>query len=256
MSKHNTNYASVKNYILLGNTMDTLKSQAKNIANQVRISCPAAFNAEKSGIAYVMKYIPPFDKHFDLLFRLQGIAAEEARFQDEYRGYILVDVSEYLQHEKEEWFDISLKFLHDRNELWKYIFLVDMNNVRAGNDMVAKILSLMYCRVQDLRETDDCMQKRFIREQCKALELPCDSGAYRLLEALAKEYPNDSLRTFLAELADRLGGEEKITAAMIRECAESADSVMRYTLPPTAYARFVKLVEDYLQKGSDYDEKL
>jgi len=122
---------AIKNYILLGNNIDDLKIRARNIATESKAQNPLLFNTNEAYVEYDMKYVAPFDKNFDMLFNIQGILAEKARFQDEYRGFIIFDVTKYLHHENEDWFDISLKFFHDQNNIWKYIFLVDISNVHV-----------------------------------------------------------------------------------------------------------------------------
>ena len=248
----------IGSYILLGNNIEDLKANAKKIAATVRKQCPASFNASEAFIEYDIRYTPPFEKHFETLFHLQGIAAEKPRFQDEYRGYIILDVSKYLQHEKEEWFDITMKFLHDQNEIWKYIFLVDMKNTRAGEEMVSKILSLLFCKVEDMRESLEAEAKRFILQECKANNVSLSKVALSFTESylLKKEGAREVVSTLLFELADRYGSRKTIDMKMINKQIESGSSVIRYMLSTDKYALFLALLEEFVRKGLEHGEKV
>lgn len=248
----------IGNYILLGNNIEDLKVNAKKIATKVRNQCPASFNASEAFIEYDIRYTPPFEKHFETLFNLQGIAAEKPRFQDEYRGYIILDVSKYLQHEKEEWFDITMKFLHDQNEIWKYIFLVDMKNTRAGEEMVSKILSLLFCKVEDMRESLDAEAKRFILQECKANNVSLSKVALSFTESylLKKEGAREAVSTLLLELANKYGSRKTIDMKMLNEQIKSGSSVIRYMLNTDKYALFLALLEEFVMKGLEHGEKV
>ena len=169
-----------------------------------------------------------------------------------------MDVSKYLQHEKEEWFDITLKFLHDQNEIWKYIFLVDMKNTRAGEEMVSKILSLLFCKVEDMRESLDAEAKRFILQECKANNVSLSKVALSFAESylLKKEGTREVVSTLLLELADKYGSRKTIDMKMINEQIESGSSVIRYMLNTDKYALFLALLEEFVRKGLEYGEKV
>lgn len=246
------------NYILLGNDIEDLKIRAREIANEAKSSYPTFFNTERAYIEYEMRYVPAFDQNFDVLFNLQGVAAEEAGFQDEYRGFIILDVSKYLRHDKEDWFDISIKFFHDQGELWKFIFLVDMTNTRAGEEMTAKILSLLYCRVEDKRENNELANRHFIKKECKANSLFCSNAALLFLEGylFQKEGSRDVVSTLLIELADKFGDKKIVNMKMINEHIESGTSVIRYMLSVEKYMKFLELAELYVRKEMYYDEKV
>lgn len=258
MKNQNQFLNSISNYILLGNSIEDLKDNAKKIANKARKQYPASFNADEAFIEYDVRYTPPFEKHFDTLFILQGIAAEKPRFQDEYRGYILLDVSKYLRHEKEEWFDITLKFLHDQNGIWKYIFLVDMKNVRPGEEMIAKILSLLFCRVEDMRESAEMEARRFVLQECKAnnVSLPNEALLFAETYLSKKDGVREVVSTLLLELSAKYGSKKTIDMKMINEQIESGSSVIRYMLNTDKYAIFLALLEEFVRKGLEYGEKI
>lgn len=247
-----------RNYILLGNDIDGLKNRARTIAEEARQLCPAAFNGDTPYIEYEMRYVPPFEKNFDMLFNIQGIAADKTRFQDNYRGFFIFDVSKYLRHEKEDWFDITLKFIHDQNDIWQYVFLVDMKNIRTGEEMAAKILSLLYCQVEDTRESVVIEAKRFIERECKSNAMMLTKAAQLFLEDYLskKDGSRDVVSTFLTELSSKYGNATKIDMKMINEQIETGTSVIRYMLSPDKYSRFLELTETYVMKGLDYDEKI
>lgn len=104
-----------KNFILLGTQMDELQNKAEVIVSTAYEKFTELFNGEVASFSFDLRYVPPFDKSFTELMRLQGVAAEHVRFKNGYKGYILLDLNEFLKHEKEPYFLRTIKYgLSDR----------------------------------------------------------------------------------------------------------------------------------------------
>lgn len=92
MKKYFKDATYPKNFILIGTQLDEMKNKANEIVAEAEKKCKEMFNGEDSSFAFDLRYIPPFDKNFGELMRLQGVAAEHVRFKNGYRGYIILDV--------------------------------------------------------------------------------------------------------------------------------------------------------------------
>ena len=103
------------NYILLGVPAQQ-REHAEKLVMEQRKYKPEYFEGNTSSFLFELRYIPPFDKAFTELKRIQGTAAEKAGRRDEYRGYIIFDLNQYLSHEEEPYFTIILQFLIDMND--------------------------------------------------------------------------------------------------------------------------------------------
>lgn len=258
MKKIDSNSIGFNNYVLLGNDINELKSIAIKTANKTREHTPACFNAEKSYIEFELKYVPPFEKNFDELFKLQGIAAETPRYKDEYRGYIVLDVSKYLAHEKEDWFDITLKFLHDQGDYWKCIFLVDMTNKRSGEEMVSKILSLLYCRVEDECKDEKLIMQNIIDRECRDNKITLSKSTVAFLAGffVNKKHSREIITVFIKELLDKVGNQKNIDMKTIRKHIAVRESVIKYMMSVEDYTEFVEKIAMYAKKGIEYAEKV
>ena len=99
MIRNNNSFIS-ENYILLGTPL-TRQSDIESIIHNAKIQHPEQFAGKKDFFAFELRYTESFDKNFTELKRLQGTAAEAAGRRDEFRGYIGINLSSYLNHHEE-----------------------------------------------------------------------------------------------------------------------------------------------------------
>lgn len=114
---------SAMNHIIIGNPM-CCGAYAQNVISAIKINRPELFEGVKDYFTFDLRYTAPFNKFLELK-RLQGTAAQAAGRRSEFCGYIIMDLSSWLSHQDEEYFNIALFYLIDKNDCWKYIFLVD-----------------------------------------------------------------------------------------------------------------------------------
>ncbi len=86
---------------------------------------------------FTLPYVQPYEK-LDL-GKLQIAEREENIFGEPIT--IIINLSEWIGHEKEEYFIISAKFLFDMRSKWTYIFTVNSNDVNAIKDMFVVLRS-------------------------------------------------------------------------------------------------------------------
>lgn len=136
------------NFILLGTDRDKLLARVEKISGEVSSHFASEFTGECLYFPFQLRYSAPYER-FSELRRLQAEAINHVRFKSDYCGYIVIEPDDFLTHEEEDYFDITLKFLYDQMEVgWKYIFVIDNSNQRSARLMLKKILSVLRCKVE------------------------------------------------------------------------------------------------------------
>lgn len=104
-----------------------LDNQANEICEEAFSVSPECFNNERKYFNFILRYCLPFEREkFHELKRLQEEAKNHIRFKDEYRGFIVMDITEWQGHMEEELFsEVTMSFLSDMSEYWKYIFVIE-----------------------------------------------------------------------------------------------------------------------------------
>jgi len=106
--------------------------------NDEAVKCFLGGNAQV--VSFKMRYTPPYDKFKELKsFQLK---TKYRPFKPRYE-YVAVDVSEWVGHEEEEYFETAMKFFHDHSDV-KYIFTVGSNSREAIQELYIK--ASMYMR--------------------------------------------------------------------------------------------------------------
>jgi len=254
MEKYFKDSTYPRNFILIGTQLDEMKNKANAIVAEAEKKCKEIFNSEDSSFAFDLRYVPPFDKNFGELMRLQGVAAEHVRFKDGYKGYIILDVSEFIKHEKESYFLRAIKYLHDENENWRYIFIVDKSNEKAARDMVQAILEFIeHTKVLDDENVSDNNQ-RFLKTICKERKVKLDEESFKFIEnLLTKEKINRNvIETIVCDLS-AMCDNSVVTAADIKEYFEGDTAIVRYMVSKSDFDRILMLCNDLKMKGREHD---
>ena len=96
---------------------------------------------DNDAVIFKLGYTPPYEK-FEELKRLQ-LKTKDIDLFSIGKSYIIMDISEWVGHENEEYFVITMKFLHDHAYKWQYIFTVDnygMSKVKSMLNMLSRHL--------------------------------------------------------------------------------------------------------------------
>ncbi len=244
----------MRNFILLGDTAE-LQGRAAEMADYARLRFPEEFNGELSCFLHELRYIPPFER-FTELIRLQGTAANKAGFRDEYNGYIIMDISEYLRHESDMYFDISIKFLHDMNQHWRYIFLLDNSSTNAAQELVRKLLSILSCTVIKDKQADTACFTKCVKSMCGQYSLKCTNAAVRCFAHLLQTgCTKQAVSNILCDIAAVSG---VINTEVLREYFGDEQSAVRYILTARQLSGAAAMLSNYNKsKGAEcYDEKI
>ena len=233
-----------ENYILLGSA-DAQKAFADVIISEIKNSHSEKFEGNRDSFSFELRYTAPFDKGFHELKRLQGIAAEAAGRRSDFKGYIVIDMNSWQTHYDEEYLNKALLFLIDMSEYWKYIFLVDNQNVKAARELVGKILSV-FCR-----DNIPCMVKKMnnkssykehIAALCKSRGVMCSTQVKEFFEELLEhKFSEDIVMVLLSEMFWKSGRTINMTTLV--NLMDDHDTTVRYMLTQREYDHFLALVE-------------
>ena len=116
-----------KNFILLGTDRDKLMTQVSLISNEASNRFASEFTGECLHFPFQLRYSAPYERFLELK-RLQVEARNHVRFKSNYCGYIALELNDFLTHEEENYFDITLKFLHDQIYMRRHNLPYNLNN--------------------------------------------------------------------------------------------------------------------------------
>lgn len=245
-----------EHYILLG--VPTLqKERAMSIIAQAKARFPERFAGPKDCFSFELRYVAPFGKSFRELKRLQGEAAAAAGRRDEFRGYITLNLSDYLTHENEAYFTITLQFLADMSDTWKYILLVDSGNSRQASALIGRILSIFVqnnipCEVKEAVAAPP--GKNLADAICVEQNLICSRPVIALMQQLLDQrFSEKIVRTLLRDISWHCG--QKICWLSIHTffSKSPSSSIVRYVLPEKEYERLLAVIQQ--QREQHYGEK-
>ena len=238
------------NYILIG-SKEYLKEQAIEIARKEAALFPEYFEGEEPFFIFELRYHAPFEKDFKELKRLQGTAARNAGRRDEFRGYVILDLSDYLTHEKERYFDMTMYFLADMSNYWKYIFLVDNTNDRTTRALVSRMLGILrYSFSCEVREINVAVtEKKNVDIICGEPGVECTDQVKNFLREVVDIETNgaDIVDALLREAAVYLGSSIKMIE-LVSFCKNDS-MVVKYMLNDKQHNRLMRMLE-HKKEGS------
>ncbi len=244
-----------KNFILLGPNVNELEEEAALIIKEAASRFPCEFSGKRHSFPFELRYVPPFDKAFNELKRLQGTAAVNAGYKDTFKGYIVVDLSAYLKHTDEDYFDIAMKFLYDQNEPWKYIFTVDGGQAKASLELVRKVLSILPCAVI---EKENVTEADYIKKVCQTHNITLSRGAERFFIDMLKG--NGQLRdvvdAVIYELSCRNIQYPKVPMSALLNYFSDNTSAVKYMLSGEQYSKVRATLEQLSREEDELGKKI
>lgn len=88
-----------------------------HLARQQQRQHPERFGGKQPYAFFRVRYAPPCER-FPELRRLILCVKEVTGLRAEFRGIVAAEVSEWLNHETEEYFTVLLKYLYDHRDIW------------------------------------------------------------------------------------------------------------------------------------------
>lgn len=215
-----------QNFLLLSDACESMDNQIAHICSKASHLSPENFNGEQLCFRFILRYCPPYEqKHFRELKRLQEIARNNARFKYEYKGYIAMDISEWAGHMNEELFsDITMTFLSDMSDCWKYIFTSDKSKFTEDDMRVLnRFIKVKQLDALQLMKVDYCHQFfENIRERA------CICFSDTAIDIFRRFIPEEIMQKKIAILAL----EKDFTNYFGKNCAVSKEMLLEYLNDP------------------------
>lgn len=244
MSKFFHSECCPKNFILLGVDRDKISASIDAIVKEAKKKFVGEFTSECDIFPFQLRYSAPYER-FGELKRLQFEVRNHARFQSDYLGYIAIDLNDFLTHEEEPYFDITLKFLSDQEEEgWKYIFHLDHTNQRHAKAMIKKILSLLRCGIHAVHAPVEGFTLENWAERMKekhAITFSVDARSE--IEPLfrLKSFDREVGDVLMEELAMMYGENRTVIQYEMDSYFSSPSSSIGYLLAESDFELFMKL---------------
>ena len=254
MIRNNNSFIS-ENYILLGTPL-TRQSDIESIIHNAKIQHPEQFAGKKDFFAFELRYTESFDKNFTELKRLQGTAAEAAGRRDEFRGYIGINLSSYLNHHEEEYLKKIILFLIDMSDCWKYIFIVDDQNARSARELVGKVLKFfihdnLRCSVSEKKEKTPVGD--LVSEICRERGITCTLQVKRILRRmLDQNFSSELITALLTEISWYT--DKCINKDMLETFLSGQDFTLRYMLTQKEFNRLLSFFERRSQNDCVHEQ--
>ena len=252
--RSNNSILHIENYIIFGN-INSRMAELDNIISEMKISYPEKFEGKIESFVFEFRYVEPFDKNFNELKRLQGIAAENAGRKNEFRGYVVIDLDRWLTHRNEEYFNIALLFLIDMSDCWKYIFLVDDKNLKVAKELVGKVMSFFIrnnitCKV--IEENKRLSDMEQVNKICKEQGITYSSLVCEFLQNLINNHFSEVIiSSLITEISWYYG--KRINMDIIRTFLTSTNSSLRFMVPQKEFDKLILCIEQ--QKEKENEEK-
>lgn len=253
MSTSRKNYYS-ENYVLLGEPYEQQES-IQCIVNEYKDKHSDFFEGERDSFVFELRYTEPFEKQFTELKRLQGLAAECAGRRNEFKGYIIINLSSYLSHTNDHYFKIILYFLLDMNDRWKYIFLIDNKNQKSVNELVSKVLHFFVsdnisCKVIEERKEKEKI--KIINSICETKGISCSDDVKNLfVELLNHDFKEEIVSQLITSIS--WYSHKCINMELIDRLISDPDSLIHYMLSKNEIDKLCHLFE--LRKEEEKHEE-
>lgn len=247
------NYNS-ENFILLGRPYEQ-KETIELIVSIYKNNHPDFFEGERNSFIFELRYTEPFEKQFAELKRLQGLAAKYAGRRNEFQGYIIINLSSYLNHCDEHYFKLILYFLMDMNETWKYIFLIDNKNEKSARELVSKLLELFIidnipCKVIEERKEKNMI--KIVHSICKAKGMRCtDSVIFFFVDLLCHHFSEEAVSQLITIIS--WNSNECVNMKLIDKLVSNPNSMIRYMLNKRELDELNQVIESNKEKEK-YEE--
>ena len=106
----------------------------------------------------------------------------------------MIDITEWLNHECENYFSILLKFLHDKNKYWKYVFVVTSDDSRKKERLYQELLKMFRCAIISDKTSGVNIAKELVDKIAKRENVVFEDDAEKeLIECCSKNDLNEHI---------------------------------------------------------------
>lgn len=193
------------------------------MAKDAQAACPEAFAGKSPCIYFKMPYIPPYETFQELrqlILRIRESTGLRAHFQ----GVVAIEVTEWLGHEREEYFTVLLKYLYDHRDLWQAAFVLYSGTMAQTQRFLSACAGYITPRLfnAELFSHPDRLREMISRECRRQRKIITQEAAEVLAEAIADtqfRYTRSLtlIERSVEELGDGSRNGEIITGDAVRE---------------------------------------
>ena len=130
------------------------ESLIKSMAEKELNSDPDTFAGLVPCVYFKMPYIQPCDS-FQELRRLILRIRENTGLRANYKGIVAIEATEWIGHEREEYFTVLLKFLYDHRNLWQAAMILNDCKPAQIQRFLSACVRYITPKVFDIKLFDD-----------------------------------------------------------------------------------------------------
>lgn len=137
--------------IILVTNSDKKENIIKHLATKRYKKHHDEFKGEEIYICFKLEYTAPYDE-FNGIKKLILRIKDSTGLRDRYKGFVAIDINEWVGHENEEYFNIFLKYIHDHLSGKQYIFIVDEKNSCCLDNLIIACMRYLNIEIKKILE--------------------------------------------------------------------------------------------------------
>ena len=236
---YSLNGLSLPNYLWVAKRGGGMTTMIKIFAEYLYAARAIEFCGKEKSFEFKLKYIAP-GSYFSELIRLDQTIASNAGHNRFYKGIVCINIDEWIEHSKEEHFELLLDYISDNKDKLLVVFCIqtdDKKHVETVASMISshmriETLALSFPEATDLVDLIESKyinsRRFFLSEKAKALlhetieELSGSDhfGGFKTISRLAEDIMHDVLST-------GLGVSTTITTEMLSRYRKDSTYVQR-----------------------------
>lgn len=122
----------------------------KDLADEAQQAAPRQFQGKAAGVFFRFQYVAPCET-FRELRRLILEVQENTGLRASFKGIVALETSQWIGHEREEYFTVMLKYLYDHRDHWQVVMVLKDCSCTQLQRFLAACAAYMTPRVVDER---------------------------------------------------------------------------------------------------------
>lgn len=149
-------YSLLASPFILGTAFSELENTAELICEKLESENLIHFTGRNKVTYFKMGYCPASDIRYTEIRYLVETLQQAAGYYGVYRGCLILELTDWIYHEKEKYFDVLLSYLSDKKEEGIFtLFYVDIEKEKGVDVLIQYVSKYFRLDVIDLREMDD-----------------------------------------------------------------------------------------------------
>lgn len=190
----------------------------------------SVYGFAKEPIFFRLSYVQPYED-FNELKKLQITERRENIYNRP--ATLAINISEWTEHFEEEYFTVTLKYLHDMRTKWKYIFVVNSCSRQTAVSMFAEIRFYLNGELSmDDKWTNRSLVVKHLQNTF-SYEPKAAAAFEKILHKLPEKYRSDS---FVKTVTDELmanSSDNRISFAYFNKYLSDDNSILKLLITET-----------------------